>query len=111
VTLPSCCSSDLDAQYNTGTDELRVPNLMPDVITRVALNPTASVHVDVGGVFRVFRHIIAPYDDDNDFKATGGGVNINGSVRATPSTKVLGQLAIGAGIGRYIGGLVPDVTF
>ena len=25
---------------------------MPDIVTRVALNPTGAVHVDVGGVFR-----------------------------------------------------------
>ena len=49
VTLPSCCASDLDAQYNTGADEMRVPNLMPDIVTRVAVNPTRAVHVDVGG--------------------------------------------------------------
>ena len=31
VTLPACCASDIDAQYNTGADELKVPNLMPDI--------------------------------------------------------------------------------
>ena len=29
---------DIDAQYNTGSDELNVPNLMPDFHTRVAFN-------------------------------------------------------------------------
>ena len=64
VTLPQCCASDIDAQYNTGSDELSVPNLMPDVVTRVAFNPFKPLHVDVGGVMRVFRHTVAPYDDD-----------------------------------------------
>lgn len=111
VTLPLCCASDLEAQYNTGSAELEVPNLMPDVVTRVAFNPTPAVHLDIGGVIRAFRHTIAPYDDDDSFGRVGRGANINGSVRATPTTKVLGQFAFGAGIGRYIGGLVPDVTF
>ncbi len=35
---PECCASDLDVEYNTGADEMKVPNLMPDVVTRVALN-------------------------------------------------------------------------
>ena len=69
VTLPQCCASDIDAQYNTGSDELSVPNLMPDVVTRVAFNPVKPLHVDVGGVIRVFRHTVAPYDDD--FKEVG----------------------------------------
>lgn len=109
VTLPSCCASELDAQYNTGSDELNVPNRMPDFITRVVFNPTPAVHVDVGGVLRAFRHTITPYN--NEFTATGGGGNINGSVRVSRNTKVLGQFAAGPGIGRYMGGLVPDVAF
>jgi hypothetical protein len=111
VTLPACCTSDLDLQYNTGSDELKVPNLWPDFTTRIAFNPTRAVHLDIGGVLRRFRHSISPYNDEDDFKGTGGGGTVNGSVRASPNTKVLGQFAFGAGIGRYIGGLVPDATF
>jgi hypothetical protein len=60
-------------------------------------------------VLRVFRHTVAPYDED--FKATGGGANVNIRVNATPSTRILGQVAVGSGLGRYIGGLVPDAVF
>lgn len=111
VTLPSCCAGDLDDQYNTGTNGLRVPNLMPDLITRIALNPSPAVHLDFGGVLRAFRHTIAPYDDSDDFTTAAGGASINGAVRATANTKVIGQFAFGPGIGRYVGGLVPDATF
>ena len=83
VTLPQCCASDIDAQYNTGADELKVPNLMPDIVTRVAFNPIKPLHVDVGGVIRVFRHTVAPYDDD--FKAVGGGVSINAGSTSPPA--------------------------
>jgi hypothetical protein len=109
VTLPQCCAGDIDAQYNTGSDELKVPNLMPDIVTRVAFNPIKAVHVDVGGVFRVFRHTVAPYEED--FKEVGGGVNINSRFNVTASTKLLLQSAFGSGLGRYVGGLVPDVAF
>jgi hypothetical protein len=111
VTLPSCCAGDLNAQYNTGGSALRVPNLMPDLMTRVALNPSAGFHLDFGGVLRVFRHTISPYDDSDDFAATAAGASVNGSVLATRNTKVLGQFAFGPGLGRYIGGMVPDATF
>jgi hypothetical protein len=109
VTLPQCCSADIDAQYNTGADELRAPNLMPDFSTRVTYSPLPAVHLDAGGVLRVFRHTVAPYD--KDFKATGGGVSGNVRVNPTRSTKIFGQLAVGSGLGRYIGGLVPDAAF
>ncbi len=109
VTLPQCCAADIDAQYNTGADELRAPNLMPDFSTRVTYSPGSAFHVDAGGVLRVFRHTVAPYDDD--FKATGGGVSVNARVNPTKTTKIFGQWAVGSGLGRYIGGLVPDAAF
>ena len=109
VTLPACCASDIDAQYNTGSDELKVPNLMPDIVTRVAFNPIKPLHVDVGGVVRVFRHTVSPYDDD--FKDVGGGASINARFNVTAGTKLLMQSGFGSGLGRYIGGLVPDAAF
>jgi hypothetical protein len=110
VTLPECCSSDIDAQYNTGSDELDVPNLLPDLHSRVAFNSINGLHVDVGGVFRVFRHELQPYGNGNDERTAAGGVNANASFRFGPTT-VLGQVSTGSGMGRYIGGLVPDAAF
>ena len=98
VELPACCSSDLNAQYNVGSAELRTPNLLPDIVTRIAVNPTPSVHLDAGGVFRIFRHTVAPYDEDSDFTALAGGGSINGAVRPTSNTKLIGQFALGAGV-------------
>lgn len=109
IALPACCGDDIAAQYNTGDQALSVPNLMPDIVTRVAVNPTPAVHVDAGGVLRVFRHTVAPYD--TDFSAAGGGVSVNARVNPTRRTRVIGQLASGAGLGRYLGGLAPDVAF
>jgi hypothetical protein len=111
VKLPGCCSSDIDAQYNTGANGLNVPNLMPDLHSRVAFNGGHGLHVDVGGVFRVFRHELQPYDTGKDQRAAAGGVSANASVRVGVATKVLGQFSTGSGMGRYIGGLVPDAAF
>ena len=109
VALPQCCAADIDAQYNTGADELRVPNLMPDFAARAMYSPGKAFHIDGGGVLRVFRHTVAPYDED--FKATGGGANVNVRLSATSRTRIIGQVAFGSGLGRYIGGLVPDAAF
>ncbi len=108
VTLPACCTADLQAQYNIGTNGLAVPNFMPDVVSRVAFNAGHVFHLDAGGVFRVFRNTLKPYDVATH--QTGGGISINARVR-TGATKWLGQVAYGPGIGRYLGGLAPDVTF
>jgi len=84
VRLPASCTSDLQAQYNVGTNGLSVPNLMPDIVSRVAFNG-AGLHLDAGGVFRVFRHTLKPYDDS--FKQAGGGISLNS--RLMPSILML----------------------
>jgi hypothetical protein len=108
VALPACCTSDLEAQYNVGSNGLSVPNLMPDIVSRVAFNAGKTVHVDAGGVVRAFRHSVAPEQDG--VTHAGGGVSANTRINASAATSALGQLAYGAGLGRYIGGLVPDVS-
>ena len=109
IRLPGCCSSDIEAQYNTGSNGLRVPNLMPDFVTRVAVNPVKAVHLNAGGVLRVFRATVAPYEES--FKQPGGGVSLNARISLPGRTVLIGQSAVGSGLGRYVGGLVPDVAF
>ena len=108
VGLPACCAADISSQYNTGSDQLSVPNLMPDLTTRVGMRPLRALHVDVGGVLRVFRATIAPYD--HSFKQAGGGANVNARLALPAATVLIAQGAFGSGLGRYIGGLVPDVA-
>src|SRR5215510_1911157 len=109
VTLPQCCPIELDAQYNTGSDELRIPNFIPDVVTRVAFDPVESFHLDAGAVLRVFRHTVQPFLED--FRQTGFGASVNLRFNLSESNKFIVQGSFGSGFGRYIGGLVPDVVF
>jgi hypothetical protein len=108
VTLPSCCVGDLSNQYNTGSNGLDVANAMPDIVSRAAFNRGKFLHVDAGGVLRVFRHALKPYDDT--VKQAGGGIGVNARMAPATTTILLGQFAYGPGLGRYIGGLVPDVS-
>ena len=108
VALPACCADDLAAQYNTGGNGVSVPNLMPDIVSRVAYNHGNTFHVDAGGVIRAFRHSLKPYTDS--VHQIGGGASVNGNVNAGAATRILGQVSYGAGMGRYVGGLVPDVS-
>jgi hypothetical protein len=105
VKLPKEIQSDIEKEFNTGSNELTIPNLMPDLAFKTAFN-SGRFHVDVGGLFRVFRTSIAPYQD-KDRQVAGGG-NVNFRFGLTPSTQLLAQGFISAGGGRYIGGLAPD---
>ena len=81
---------------------------MPDIVSRVAYNHGNTFHVDAGGVIRAFRHSLKPYTDS--VHQIGGGASVNGNVNAGAATRILGQVSYGAGMGRYVGGLVPDVS-
>jgi hypothetical protein len=108
VALPACCASDINAQYNNGNSGTTDPNFLPDFVSRIAFN-RGRLHMDAGGVVRTFRNAIAPYNDA--FKTVGGGGSVNAAVHAAPGTKIIVQGATGSGLGRYIGGLAPDVVF
>lgn len=110
VALPACCAADLEQQYNTGSEELKVPNLMPDLASRVAFNAGRAFHLDAGGVFRLFRHVLAPYDASHGYAHAGGGLGVNARWNPGVASKLIGQASFGAGMGRYIGGLVPDIA-
>jgi len=81
---------------------------MPDIVSRAVFNQGKFLHVDAGGVVRVFRHALKPYDET--VKQAGGGVSVNARMAPGTMTTLLGQFGFGPGIGRYIGGLVPDVS-
>jgi hypothetical protein len=109
VVFPTCCTTDLNAQYNTGSDEFRTPNLMPDLHTRIAFN-SGAFHVDIGGVLRIFHHKVSPYTSALTFTQTGGGGSVNVGVKVAKHTKLIVQGAYGVGLGRYIGAMFPDVV-
>ena len=95
-------------RYNTGSNGLAVPNAMPDFLSRVAFNAGKTFHVDAGGVLRLFRHALNA--DDPTTSHAGGGVSVNARLAPAAATALLGQIAYGPGLGRYLGGLAPDVS-
>ena len=110
VTLPDCCRDDIEAQYNTGNEALSVPNLMPDFVTRVAINPATALHVDVGGVLaRVPPHASRRTTTVKERRGRRQRQRAGESPPRRPGSSR--QAAYGAGLGRYVGGLVPDVAF
>jgi hypothetical protein len=109
VVFPTCCATDLAAQYNTGADEFKTPNLMPDFHSRIAFN-SQNFHLDFGGVLRVFHHKVFPFTDPYKWTQVAGGGNLNVGVKFTKTTKLIVQGAYGVGIGRYIGAMFPDVV-
>jgi len=89
-----------------------VPNLHPDVIAKTAFDWRLGgklFHVDAGGIarsFKVYSNLVTPAST-NTITGGGGGVNLNFEV--LKNFHLIGNSFYGDGVGRYIGGLGPDV--
>ncbi len=107
ITLPGAYSGLAGTQLNNGTTTVNAPTFLPDVIVKVAVDPTKSIHVEAGGVERQFK-IFAP-NKDQTFSATGLGGFLNFNV-GTPEIHLISNNFYSSGGGRYIFGQAPDLV-
>jgi hypothetical protein len=112
VVFPSALSSILTTQYNTGGNELSVPNMTPDFVVKGSFDGRfdgdRAVHFDVGAVVRTFRSWSGTQVSGKDY-AFGSGVGANFNVDVVKGARLVMDGFASDGAGRYIGGLAPDV--
>jgi len=107
VTFPSALSSTYASELNTGGTGLGVPNVAPDVIAKLALDPSSKFHFEVGGVERNFK--LWNPTDGSTHSAAGGGGFVNLSFELFKGFRVLTNNFWSDGGGRYIFGQAPDL--
>ena len=111
VTYPTLLSSALSSQFSTGGSNANAPNLTPDVIAKIAFDGTPggkAAHLEIGGVMSTFQ----AYDPltGTHSRAVGGSGEINANVEVAKGFDLIANTFAGAGAGRYIFGLAPDVV-
>jgi hypothetical protein len=107
VTLPAALATTYGGELNNGTNTLGVPNKAPDLIGKIALDPSGKFHVEVGGIVRSFK-VYNPLSS-TDYSTTGGGGFANVNFELGKGFRVLSANLFGSGVGRYIFGQAPDV--
>ena len=110
VVYPSALSSILITQYNTGANELKVPNMTPDFVFKGAFDGKMgerAIHFDAGTVMRVFRSWNGVTVSGKDY-AFGWGVGANFTAEIVKGVRLVLDGFATDGAGRYIGGLAPD---
>jgi len=107
ITLPGALNALAGTQLNNGTTTLGTPNLAPDVIAKIAVDPIKAVHAEIGGVERQFK--IWNPTDNMDYSATGLGGFFNFNVGIAPGLRLLSNNFWSSGGGRYIFGQAPDL--
>ena len=109
ITLPSAlnASTAYQGELDYNQNGLNAPNVAPDVIAKLALDPSKRVHFDIGGVERNFKL----YNPTNKttYSATGGGGFLNFEVDVFKGFRLLTHNFWSDGGGRYIFGQAPDL--
>jgi hypothetical protein len=88
------------------------PNLHPDFVAKTAFDwkiRERAFHVEAAGVvrsFKVYENLSTPSATN---MITGGGVSLNANLELFNGFHLIADSFYGDGVGRYIGGLGPDV--
>ena len=101
-------------QLNNQTTTVNAPQLFPDVIAKVAFDPTPKFHFEFGGVERQFRvavnSAISTASPFVNRRTSGGGAFVNLNFQLFSGLRILTNNYWSQGGGRYIFGQVPDLT-
>ena len=107
-SLPTALAALAGTQLNNATNTLGVPNLAPDLIAKLMIQPNKHFHFEVGGVERDFKLYNTVTNVNNSAEGGGGFVNLNFDL--FKGFKILTNNFYGDGVGRYIFGLAPDLA-
>ncbi len=112
ITFPT--NSNIPTNYanqlNNGTNTLAVPNLLPDVIAKVAFDPKIGnlhQHIEVVGLDRTFR-VFNPANNQH-FTAPAGGGALNTNFEVVKNLHLIGNFFASDGGGRWLFGSGPDL--
>jgi len=107
VVLPG---TSFASQFDTAGNQTTTPNLHPDILAKVAYDPTVGgkqIHAELGGIVRSFRTFNASSNSSSTI--TGGGVTAGLNVEVIKNFHLMAHAFYSDGGGRYILGLGPDV--
>ena len=111
ITLPAALNTSStylgELDFGASSGGIATPNVAPDIIAKLAVDPNKRFHFEIGGLERNFK-VYNPATS-TDFSMTGGGgfVNLNGEV--FKGFRLISNNFWSAGGGRYIFGQAADV--
>jgi len=114
ITLPTGLAGLLGTQLdNTSTSYLGTPNVMPDIIAKLAFDPISRVHFEVAGLvreFKLYNITTGQATSGQTFSKTGAGGSVNGNFEVAKGLRLITNNFISDGGGRYIFGQAPDLV-
>jgi len=108
TVLPAALAGLAGAQLDNQTNVQTIPNVHPDIIAKVAFDPTSRVHFEVAGIERTFK-VWNPLTNTYFTKAGGGG-SVNGNFEVIKNLRLITNNYWSDGGGRYLFGQAPDLV-
>jgi len=108
VTLPRALVSLAGSQIDNASNVLSTPNFTPDVIFKVAFDPSSKAHIEFAGIDRTFK--VWNPNTDQHYTTSGGGFTWGINVEAVKNLRVISNGYWSDGGGRYLFGSVPDLV-
>jgi hypothetical protein len=105
---PANLATTVFTEFNNGTQTLGTPNVFPDIIAKVAWDPSSRFHFEVAGIERNFKSY-NPATNQHFYKPGGGG-QLNFNVELFKGFHLLTNNYYSDGGGRYLFGTVPDLV-
>jgi hypothetical protein len=108
ITPPTALASLLGTQLDNATSVQATPNLHPDIIAKIAFDPTSRVHFEIAGIERTFKDWNP--NTNNHFTKVGGGGAVNGNFEVVKGLRLVTNNFWSDGGGRYLFGEAPDLV-
>lgn len=107
VTLPAGALGSIGGiQVDNASNNLNTPNLHPDLIAKIAFDPSAKFHAEVAGVERTFK--IFDVNDNHYSTKVGGGLQFGLNAEIVKNFRIMTTNFWSDGGGRYLFGEAPD---
>jgi hypothetical protein len=108
TVLPAAYASLAGTQLNDQTANYGVPNLHPDIVGKIAFDPSPKFHLELVGIERTFK-IANPTTPFATNTKDAGAAAVNLGFQVAPGLRLLTNNYWSDGGGRYIFGLAPDL--
>ena len=112
IVLPTALGGLAGSQIDNGsTSPLSTPNVAPDIIAKLAIDPSPRAHLEIAGLdrtFKLYNISTGQATSGQTFTKVGAGGAINGNFEIAKGFRIISNNQYGDGIGRYFFGNAPD---